>query len=85
VPRHTASAWADYTVHDGKLKGFGVGAGARYVGSSWGDTANTLKVPGYTLFDAAVHYDIPNIARLKDNGVVLVTWRDIQKAMYPTP
>jgi predicted glycoside hydrolase/deacetylase ChbG (UPF0249 family) len=22
---------------------------------------------------------------LKDNGVVLVTWRDVQKAMYPTP
>ena len=22
---------------------------------------------------------------LKDNGVILVTWRDIQKAMYPTP
>jgi len=22
---------------------------------------------------------------LKDNHVVLVTWRDIQKAMYPTP
>lgn len=67
VPRHTASAWADYTFHDGNLKGFGAGAGARYVGSSWGDTANTLKVPGYTLFDAAVHYDIPNIANLKDN------------------
>ncbi|MDP0995117.1 TonB-dependent receptor, partial [Klebsiella pneumoniae] len=31
------------------------------------DTANTLKVPGYTLFDAAVHYDIPNITSLKDN------------------
>lgn len=67
VPRHTASAWADYTFHDGQLKGFGAGAGARYVGSSWGDTANTLKVPGYTLFDAAVHYDIPNITSLKDN------------------
>jgi predicted glycoside hydrolase/deacetylase ChbG (UPF0249 family) len=22
---------------------------------------------------------------LKDNNVVLVTWRDVQKAMYPTP
>lgn len=67
LPRHTASAWADYTFHDGQLKGFGVGAGARYVGSSWGDPANTLKVPGYTLFDAAVHYDIPNIANPQDN------------------
>jgi hypothetical protein len=22
---------------------------------------------------------------LKDNGVILVTWREIQRAMYPTP
>jgi iron complex outermembrane receptor protein len=67
VPRHTASVWADYTFHDGVAKGFGVGAGARYVGSSWGDTANTLKVPGYTLFDASLHYDIPHLNSLKDN------------------
>jgi iron complex outermembrane receptor protein len=67
VPRHTASLWADYTLHDGALKGFGVGGGARYVGSSWGDSANTMKVAGYTLFDAAVHYDIPGIVSLKDN------------------
>ncbi len=37
------------------------------VGSSWGDEANTLKVPGYTLIDAAVHYDIPNISNTMDN------------------
>lgn len=34
-------------------------------------------------------YDVVNSAEfkqaLKDNGVVLVTWREIQKAMYPTP
>jgi chitin disaccharide deacetylase len=34
-------------------------------------------------------YDVVTSAEfkqaLKDNGVVLVTWRDIQKAMYPTP
>ncbi|WP_024690111.1 TonB-dependent siderophore receptor [Pseudomonas tremae] len=67
IPRHTASAWADYTFHDGQLKGAGVGGGARYVGASWGDEANTLKVPGYTLFDAVVHYDIPNISNTMDN------------------
>ena len=34
-------------------------------------------------------YDVMTSAEfqqaLKDNHVVLVTWRDIQKAMYPTP
>lgn len=82
VPRHTASAWADYTLHDGTLKGFGVGAGARYVGSSWGDTANTLKVPGYTLFDAAVHYDIPHINRQGDNLRLAVNATNLANKEY---
>ncbi|WPX80586.1 TonB-dependent siderophore receptor [Pseudomonas sp. MH9.3] len=82
LPRHTASAWADYTFHDGQLKGFGVGAGARYVGSSWGDTANTLKVPGYTLFDAAVHYDIPNIANPRDNLRLAVNASNLANKEY---
>ncbi|MBX8518616.1 TonB-dependent siderophore receptor [Pseudomonas cichorii] len=67
IPRHTASAWVDYTFREGKLDGFGVGAGARYIGSTWGDEANSLKVPGYTLFDAAAHYDIPNLYNPMDN------------------
>ena len=28
----------------------------RYIGSTFGDNANTLHVPGYTLFDAALRY-----------------------------
>ena len=47
---------------------------------------------GYDVFEAKWRqrdYDVmtsPEFQQaLKDNGVVLVTWRDIQKAMYPTP
>ncbi|MHC8287429.1 TonB-dependent siderophore receptor [Pseudomonas sp. XS1P51] len=82
VPRHTASVWADYTFHDGVAKGFGVGGGARYVGSSWGDTANTLKVPGYTLLDAALHYDIPHINSLKDNLRLAVNASNLANKEY---
>ena len=32
-PEHMASLWGIYTVHDGPLRGFSIGAGARYVGS----------------------------------------------------
>lgn len=67
LPRHTASAWADYTFHEGPVKGLGVGGGVRYVSSSWGDAANTLKVSGYTLFDAAIHYDVGPINSPTDN------------------
>lgn len=57
-PRHTAGLWVDYTVRGGTFKGVGVGAGARYIGSSWGDSANTFKVPSVWLADAALHYTL---------------------------
>ncbi|MCP4617304.1 MAG: TonB-dependent siderophore receptor [Bradyrhizobium sp.] len=53
----TASLWGKYTWYDGPLAGFGIGAGARYVGENYGDVFNTVFIPGYTLFDAAVSYD----------------------------
>lgn len=57
VPEQFASAWADYTFQSGPLQGFGFGGGARYVGKSYADEANTMPVDAYTLFDAAVHYE----------------------------
>jgi iron complex outermembrane receptor protein len=67
VPRDIGAIWADYTFHDGALNGFGIGAGVRYTGQTWGDTGNTLlDVPAYTLVDAALHYDLVNLdPRLK--------------------
>jgi iron complex outermembrane receptor protein len=60
MPNQQASLWADYTWHNGLLDGFGVGAGARYTGNTYGDQANTElgKADAYTVFDAAVHYDL---------------------------
>ncbi|WP_244537760.1 TonB-dependent siderophore receptor [Mesorhizobium sp. YR577] len=58
VPSNLASLWANYEFTDGKLDGLGIGAGVRYVGSSYGDAENTLKVPSYTLVDAGLRYDL---------------------------
>lgn len=57
VPRHFASAWADYGIASGALEGLKLGAGVRFVGSSFADNANTVKAEGYTLVDAALRYD----------------------------
>jgi iron complex outermembrane receptor protein len=46
----------EYTLGYGALAGLGFGAGVRHVGSRAGDTANTIEVPSYTLFDASVRY-----------------------------
>ncbi|MDE1174709.1 MAG: TonB-dependent siderophore receptor [Parvibaculaceae bacterium] len=58
VPRNSASIWADYTLHDGWADGLGLGGGARYVGSTYATEANTIRLSSYTLFDAAVRYDL---------------------------
>ncbi|MBV1885770.1 MAG: TonB-dependent siderophore receptor, partial [Parvibaculaceae bacterium] len=56
VPDHSASLWADYKVGEGDLSGLGLGLGVRYMGSSYGDAANSFRVPSYTVFDASVQY-----------------------------
>ncbi|PWK42924.1 TonB-dependent siderophore receptor [Pseudomonas sp. OV226] len=60
MPNQQASLWTDYTWHNGVLDGFGVGGGVRYTGNTYGDQANTElgKADAYTVFDAAVHYDL---------------------------
>nr|WP_298689187.1 TonB-dependent siderophore receptor [uncultured Dongia sp.] len=56
VGKHSASLWADYTIPEGDFEGLGLGAGVRYVGPSAGDNQGDLRVPGYALADAAIHY-----------------------------
>ncbi|MBD1598395.1 TonB-dependent siderophore receptor [Pseudomonas typographi] len=58
APRHMASVWADYAVQGGPLAGLRLGGGVRYVGYSWADAENTMKVPAYTLYDASLGYDM---------------------------
>ncbi|WJY16513.1 TonB-dependent siderophore receptor [Pectobacteriaceae bacterium CE90] len=58
IPRHTASAWGSYRFLDGALKGVTVGSGVRYIGTSYGDNAESFKVPSYALYDAMVRYDL---------------------------
>ena len=70
VARNLASLWADYQVPEGPMEGFGVGLGVRYVGSTFGDAANTFKVPEYTLADASLSYDLAGLSEDLD-GVEL--------------
>lgn len=61
VPDWMGSLWLDYTVQSGVLKGLGMGAGVRYIGDTHGDLANLLYIPSYTLFDAAIRYDVGRV------------------------
>lgn len=60
VPRRTANLWLN------KALGSGVeaGIGARYVDARYVDTANTEKVPGYTVVDANIAWQMLSDVRL---------------------
>ncbi|WP_241229840.1 TonB-dependent siderophore receptor [Tsuneonella rigui] len=65
TPKHKASLFADYTFQRGGLGGFGFGAGVRYVSKSAGSLPGPFNAVVYTsdsstLFDAIVHYDLPD-------------------------
>jgi iron complex outermembrane receptor protein len=45
-----------YTFDEGLVRGWSVGAGVRYIGTSW-DGSDTLKTPAVGLVDAAIAYE----------------------------
>lgn len=60
VPTTMASGWLDYSfgaLGYEWLKGFGLGGGVRYVGSTFNDQDNTSTTPSFTLFDATLRYE----------------------------
>lgn len=61
IPDTTASAFANYRFTEGPLIGLGIGGGVRYLGPSWGDPANTFKVPASVLLDAVLSYDLKHL------------------------
>jgi iron complex outermembrane receptor protein len=67
--RDQGSIWGKYTWFDGPLAGFGLGAGVRYVGETYGDNFNTFVIPSYALLDAVISYDFayarPDLKGLK--------------------
>lgn len=61
VPHHTAALWADFRLAGSWIPGMVVGGGLRYIGSRFGNDANTFKLPSYTLVDLAVRYDLSQL------------------------
>ena len=61
TPNDVASLWAHYAPRSGLLEGFGIGAGIRYVGDSWGDDANSIRNAERMFVDAALSYDLGQV------------------------
>lgn len=77
LPEWMASLFLDHRFRSGVLDGLGIGGGVRYTGKSYGDTANTLAIPDYTLFDLFVRYDLGAVLPDLRGAVLSVNGRNI--------
>ncbi|MET3693465.1 iron complex outermembrane receptor protein [Methylobacterium goesingense] len=84
VPDTTISMFADYRFLDGPLIGLGLGGGVRYLGSSWGDPANTFKVPESVLVDALATYDLKYIDPTLQGFTMQVNVQNLLDEQYVT-
>jgi len=61
--KHTANAWLNYTVQNGKLKGFGASIGGTFLDGrqtdTWGDGLE--KLPTYFKLDGGLSYEIGKV------------------------
>jgi len=70
VPENMASAFLDYRFQ-GTLHGLGLGGGVRYTGESYGNAANDLVIPDYTVIDLFARYDFHTIGLRGAEGLSL--------------
>lgn len=57
APYHSAGLWTTYEIQQGRLQGLGFGVGFNYVGSRFGDLANSFEADDYFLTNAALFYE----------------------------
>lgn len=62
VPERQAALWLDYALQSEDFAGLSFGAGVRHTSATFGDAANLYRVPGVTLVDAAIRW---NLGRLR--------------------
>ncbi len=82
LPARQASLWADYAFDTDLLDGLGLSAGVRRIGESWGDAQNTYSVPGVTLLDASLRYDLGKLDRRLDGTRVQLNATNLTDKRY---
>lgn len=74
VPERSANLWADYRFADLPLS---AGVGLSHVGAMYTNTANTVRINGYTLADAYLAYRLPK-------ALITLRGRNLGDKLYAT-
>ena len=82
VPANSAAAWLDYRFDAGSLAGLQLGSGIRYLGTSYGDPANTFKVPATSLVDMMVGYDLGQLTSELTGASLAVNINNLTNKQY---
>ena len=61
VPNKQAAFWLEYAFQNEALAGLTIGGGVRHTSATYGDNANLFRIPGVTLFDAAIRWDLGRV------------------------
>ncbi|AIY43937.1 Outer membrane vitamin B12 receptor BtuB [Collimonas arenae] len=72
TPSRVANLWLDYRF----LRDWNIGADARYVSSVYGNTANTVSAPAYTIYGASLSY------RLQKSSSVALRVKNLTDKIY---
>lgn len=84
LPRNMMSVFADYTLPRKIFRGLGINFGARYLGWTYADNAQSYKVPPYILFDAGAHFDFENVSSSLKGLRVQLAMSNLANTRYVT-
>lgn len=82
TPENMANLWANYNFSNGIFNGLGLGAGVRYIGSSYYDSANENSLSSTTLFDASLSYDFSKVDASLDGWHAQVNANNVTDKEY---
>ena len=77
TPRHTATVWTTYDL-PGNVT---IGGGASYIDTRYGNNTNTVRVPAYTRFDAALSWRMTETVTARFN-ILNITDKRFYEGVY---
>ncbi|MFA9462422.1 TonB-dependent siderophore receptor [Thiohalorhabdus sp. Cl-TMA] len=84
MPEVQASTWLSHRFRPKTiLEGLKAGVGVRYIGKTWGNEANTLRIPSHTVVDASASYALDEDVDLTVDATNILD-REYISTCYPS-